>query len=386
MRLSLTGANPAEWLALRLGAVPDAAAQAWGGMALSGVLIAAVRTGITARLAQGPATADEIAAGLELQPWPAWLLLECLRSAGQVRRRCGRYRLSRSGRRWLAPSSGISTGRFVAGTADYWDWWARLDEVARSGKPARHHDAPPDDDYWRRYVLGQHELARLSAAEVARKLPLPRGARSVLDIGGGHGWYSAQLCRRHPGLAATVLDLPGSTAIGRDIIRSAGLADRVRHVDGDARTAGLGSGHDGVLIFNLLHHLAVEEVTALLARARAALAPGGTLAILDAFAGSARRVPDQAAYLALFTYLSSGAPAYAEQDLRRWLREAGFEGRVRKRRILRIPGAALYVVRLPGEEVKDVLAVLGQLGLANAVDAGQLAQGRRAGRRDRLQG
>ena len=40
-------------------AVPSqkAAAEAWGGMAASGVLVTAVRTGITARLAQGQATA-----------------------------------------------------------------------------------------------------------------------------------------------------------------------------------------------------------------------------------------------------------------------------------------------------------------------------------------
>ena len=54
MRLALHGANPAEWLALRAGVVPNAAAEAWGGMALSGILIAAVRTGVTARLAQQP--------------------------------------------------------------------------------------------------------------------------------------------------------------------------------------------------------------------------------------------------------------------------------------------------------------------------------------------
>ena len=30
MRLSLRAANPAEWLALRLGLVPTAAAEAWG--------------------------------------------------------------------------------------------------------------------------------------------------------------------------------------------------------------------------------------------------------------------------------------------------------------------------------------------------------------------
>ena len=53
MRLALRGANPVEWLALRAGLVPSAAAEAWGGMGVSGVLVAAVRTGITARLAAG---------------------------------------------------------------------------------------------------------------------------------------------------------------------------------------------------------------------------------------------------------------------------------------------------------------------------------------------
>jgi len=68
MRLSLHGANPAEWLALRAGIVPNAAAEAWGGMALSGVLIAAVRTGVTARLAEHPSTAGDLAASLGLDP------------------------------------------------------------------------------------------------------------------------------------------------------------------------------------------------------------------------------------------------------------------------------------------------------------------------------
>ncbi len=95
MRLSLRGANPAEWLALRTGIVPSAAAEAWGGMGLSGMLIAAVRTGLAARLAQAPATAAELATDLDLDPVPTRLLLDCLRSGGHVTFRNGRYQLSR---------------------------------------------------------------------------------------------------------------------------------------------------------------------------------------------------------------------------------------------------------------------------------------------------
>ncbi|HEY1621276.1 MAG TPA: methyltransferase [Streptosporangiaceae bacterium] len=357
MRLYLKSAYPAEWLALRAGAVPTAAAEAWGGMALSGVLIAAVRTGLVGRLAEGRATAAELAADLGLDPLPTRLLLDCLTSGGHVRCRAGRYRLSRSARKWLSPSAGLSVARFVDSTGDYWDWWSRLDEITRDGKPAAHHDAPPGDPYWDRYLRGQLDLARLSAGEVARKLRLPGGARSLLDIGGGHGWYSAELCRRYPELTATVLDLPGSAAIGREIIAAAGLADRVRHAEGDATTADLGSadlggadlgtGHDVVLCFNLLHHLTPDQITGLLGRIRAALAPGGMLVIMDAFADPARRSSAAANVLGLFVYLSSGSQVHTPAELRGWLREAGFAA-PRRVRVLRIPGQALYVARPAG--------------------------------------
>jgi 2-polyprenyl-3-methyl-5-hydroxy-6-metoxy-1,4-benzoquinol methylase len=344
VRLALRGANPAEWLALLAGVVPAPAAEAWGGMGLSGILVAAVRTGLTARLAQRPATAAELAADLGLDPLPTRLLLDCLRSAGHVTARDGRYRLSRRSRRWLDPFSGLSVAGYVAGTADYWTWWAELDEVTRGRRPAGTHGAPPGDPFWERYIRGQYELARLSAAEVARKLRLPAGARRLLDIGGGHGLYSAQLCRRHPGLTATVLDLPGSAAVGREIVAAAGLADRVRFRDGDA-TAGdleLGSGYDAVLCFNLVHHLSPDQITALLGRVRDALAPGGTLAVLDAFADPGRRGSAAANFLGLFVYLSSGSHVHTPAELRGWLRQAGF-GAPRRVRVLRIPGLSLYV-------------------------------------------
>lgn len=184
MRLALRGANPAEWLALRVGIVPTAAAEAWGGMALSAVVITAVQTGIAARLAQQPATAAELAADLELDPVPTRLLLDCLRSGGHVRVRRGRYRLTRSARRWLGPESPLSVARYVAGSADYWSWWAQLDEVTRTGCPTGHHAVEPDDPYWHRYIRGQADLARLSAGEVAKSF----GCRKTRE----HCWTSAE--------------------------------------------------------------------------------------------------------------------------------------------------------------------------------------------------
>jgi len=354
VRLALRGANPAEWVALRAGVVPNPAAEAWGGMGLSGILGAAVSTGLTARLARRPGTAAELAADLGLDPLPTRLLLDCLRSAGHVSAKGGRYELSRRSRRWLDPESGLSVAQYVAGTADYWSWWAELGEVTRGRRPAGTHGAPPGDPYWERYIRGQYELARLSAAEVARKLRLPPGAREVLDIGGGHGLYSAQLCRRHPALTATVLDLPGSTAVGREIIAAAGMADRVRFADGDVTTGELGRfiresgdqgrGYDAVLCFNLVHHLAPDQIASLFGKVREALAPGGILAVMDAFADPAGRASAAANFLGLFVYLSSGSQVHTPAELRGWLGAAGFAA-PRRVRVLRIPGLSLYVTQ-----------------------------------------
>ena len=341
MRLGLRAGNVLEWVALRAGLVPTPAAEAWGGMALSGVLGAATRLGVTDRLAAGPAGVDELAAELGLHPTPLRLMLDCLRSTGYVTLRSGRYRLARSARRWLDPASDLSVARFVAGTGDYWSWWAALPEITRTGTPSGHHDAPPDDPYWRRYITGQLELARLSAGEVAARLAVPAGARSVLDVGGGHGWYSVQLCRRHPRLHSLVVDLPGSARIGREIVAGAGMAERVTYREGDALTAEFDGPHDLVLCFNLVHHLTEDQVIELLQRIRAALAPTGRLAILDGFADPDGRGSAAGHFLGLFTYLSSGSRAYAPDQLRAWLARTGFD-QPRRVAVRRIPGLRLY--------------------------------------------
>lgn len=341
MRLALRGGGPIEWLALRAGLVPAPAAEAWAGMALSGVLVAATEVGVTACLARRPLTAAEVADELDLDPAATLLLLRCLRSGGHLTVRGDRYRLSRSSRRWLDPDSRFSVARFVAGTADYWGWWKSLPDVLRTGRPVGHHAAPPDDPYWDRYIAGQYELARLSAAEVARRIRLPKGARTVLDIGGGHGWYSAQLCRRHPRVRATVVDLEGSARVGRRIIAAAGLTDRVKHREGNALDVDLGSGYDAVLCFNLVHHLEPDEIVALFRKIHAALSPGGLLAVLDAFRTPARGDSAAADTLGMFVFLSSGAHSYTPAELRHWCAVAGFSA-PRRTAVRRVPGLALY--------------------------------------------
>ena len=316
-------------------------------MPMARVTIAGQQLGIFARLAREPATAQQLAGDLGLDRGGAMLLLDSLTALEHVDKKGDLYALSKSGRKWLDPASEDYVGTYIEHSLDYWDWWGRLEEIVRTGNGIEIHEFAPDDPSWDKYIRGQFQLARISSPEVAKALRLPDRAESLLDVAGGHGWYSAELCRRHAGLRATVLDLPGSAAVGRRIIAEQGMSDRVRHVEGDMMGAELGGPHDGALVFNIVHHLSADENIALLRRIHGALKEGGTVAVLDLWLPEGDARPDAAALLGLFFYLTSGAATYAERDVRGWLAEAGFE-RVRRVGIRRLPGQALFEARKAG--------------------------------------
>jgi len=345
MRVYMKPGNATELAALRLNLAPVPVGEVMFTLPLARTVMAGVRLGVFKRLAQaGDATVEELASELELTQEGARLLLGALESIGHVERKDGRYAISRRARRWLDPDSDTYVGTFIEHSYDYWGWWERLEDVVRGGEPVELHDGDPDDPHWRRYIVGQFELARLSAPEVAKAVELGDQPRSLLDVAGGHGWFSAELCRRHPTLTATVVDLPGSAAIGREIIAEHGMSERVRHQEGDMFEADLGGPHDGALAFNIIHHFDPPTCVKLLSRVGAAVKPGGTLAVLDLFLPRGDKPTDAAAFLGLFFHLTSGAATYTPEDLAGWLDEAGFEPPKRVR-IRRLPGQTLYLAR-----------------------------------------
>jgi SAM-dependent methyltransferase len=297
------------------------------------------------RLARGDASVEELAGELDLTPEGARLLLAGLESVGHVERSDGRYAMAKRARAWLDPESDTYVGTFIEHSYDYWEWWERFEELLQTGKSVEIHGGDPDDPHWRRYIVGQFELARLSAPEVAKAVDLPGEPESLLDVAGGHGWFSEALCRRHETLSATVVDLPGSAAVGRDIIAEHGTTGRVRHQEGDMFEADLGGPHDGALSFNIIHHFDPDTCVRLLTRVREALKPGGTLAVLDLFLPPEGKAGDAAAFLGLFFHLTSGAATYSPDDLAGWLDAAGF-GKPKRVRIRRIPGQTMYVARV----------------------------------------
>ncbi|HEY1592258.1 MAG TPA: class I SAM-dependent methyltransferase [Solirubrobacteraceae bacterium] len=341
MRIGAKYDGPAERVGGLLNLVPVPIGMSMFGMPVARSLQVAQSTGMLARLAAGPVTAPELARELGLRPQGTALVLDVMAVAGVAETGPGgRYSMSKRAAKWLSPSSSSYVGDFLADTANYWEWWQHLEELVRDGSSIELHDKPADDRYWRSYIVGQYQLARLSSSAVAKAVALPAGAGSLLDVAGAHGEFSMALCRRHDELSATVVDLPGSAAIGREIVRENGMSERVRHVEGNMFEVDLDGPHDGALAFNIIHHLSPEQVQDLFRRLGAVLRPGAPLCVLDLYDRPPDSRPDSGSFLGLFFHLTSGADTYSTEEVSGWLAAGGF-GPARVKTLPQLPGLAL---------------------------------------------
>jgi 2-polyprenyl-3-methyl-5-hydroxy-6-metoxy-1,4-benzoquinol methylase len=342
MRVKPAADDLLERVAIAGNLVPLPAAYALYGLTSGRVLGVAQRLGLFKKLLDGPATAGRLAEELDLQVAGTRLLCENLGGLGIVAQDGHTFSLPKRSRKWLDPASETYIGTWLEHTATYWEWYGDLERIVRDGGSFEIHREPAEDEeYWRVYITGQYEIARLSAQEVAKAIKLPARPSALLDVAGAHGWFSAELCKRHETLKATVVDLPGSARVGREIIARAGMSERVEHRDGDMFEADLGGPYDGALVFDIIHHLSGEQVVVLLGRVRAALRPGATLAVLDMFRADAKRQRASAAAVGLLFHLTSGADLHSPDELAGFFSEAGFSA-PKRTKVRRIPDQDLF--------------------------------------------
>lgn len=310
------------------------------------LLMAALDLGLFEALAAGPLPVERIAARLDADPRALGELLPVLESWGFVRRRAGGYENRPIVTKWLLAEAPDRTADFLRWWQEivfpFWD--AHLEASLRRGRaPLTIYewlDAHPGR--WPVAQAGFEATARLALDEVLDRLRASPTTGTLLDLGGGHGLYTVELCRRLPALHATILDRPAALERAAANVAEADLEERVTLVGGDYLTTEAGAGFDLVLLFNVLHAHEGDGVTTLLRRAAAALRPGGRVAILEQFEGGPPLPLARAsARLLSFTYLSVlGGRIHPYAEIEKRLRDAGFT-QVERQSLRRVPGNAL---------------------------------------------
>jgi 2-polyprenyl-3-methyl-5-hydroxy-6-metoxy-1,4-benzoquinol methylase len=260
-----------------------------------------------------------------------------------------RFELAPVARKWCLASSEPSLRDHLLLMELVWKWMEGYEDFVRTGVAVDVHRTLATAE-WDLYQRGMRSLAGLLAAEVALRMPMPRSATRMLDVGGSHGYYSVALCRKHPGLASVVFDLPEAIEHAAPILAREGMGSRVVHRAGDARTTDFGKEeYDLVLVAQLVHHFSDGDNRDLVRRIARALRPGGVNVILEII--RPQHPGDGGAMGALgdlyFAALSdSGTWSYAE--MADWQTSAGLRA-MDPIKLISAPGVGLQVGKKDGE-------------------------------------
>jgi SAM-dependent methyltransferase len=347
MRLGAVPENPIEWVIARLNVAPRPLLETQMAYTLARLIMVATKLGVFEALAERSATPQEVAARCGTNSVGTEKLLFALAGAGYVRSENGRYALTHVSRKWLLAESPRSIADKLLLQFHEWDWLERAEDYVRTGEPLELHSMT-DDEQWDLYQRGMRAMANAFAGEAVRRMPVPKDATDMLDIGGSHGYYSVALCRRNERLRSVILDLPQAVEHAAPLLAAEGMGDRVVHLAGDALTEDLGTdAYDLVLVAQLVHHFSEAQNRDLAARIARALRPGGVHAVLDEFRPrSAKDAGQVGALLEFYFALTSQSGTWAVEEISDWQRQAGLSPR-RPIRLRTAPGVGIQAAVKP---------------------------------------
>jgi ubiquinone/menaquinone biosynthesis C-methylase UbiE len=345
LRLRAVAENPIEWALDRLGLLPHPLADTMVAMLLSRTVVTGTALGVFDALSEGARTPEQVAARCGTDPGATAKLLYALAGARYLEEEDGRYALTSMARRWMLSGAPQSLHDAILHRKLDTRLMEHAETYLRTGVPTDFHTKLTPEE-WKVYQRGQRAHALWSASEVARRVPVPSRAEALLDIGGSHGHYAAALCRRHPRLRATILDLPDAVAQAREIGAREGLGDRLVYWTGNALTADLGqAAWDVVFLGNLVHHFDDPANRALQVRIARALKPGGTVAVLEVMRSpSAGRAGQIGALSDFFFAVTSAGGTWSYAEIAAWQQAAGLTP-LRPIRLRRVPGYGMQAAR-----------------------------------------
>jgi SAM-dependent methyltransferase len=323
MRYGVIAEKTLERAILASGLAPTAMVEGYG-PAYARAIVVATEQGMFDSLAAGPLPSGAVAAACGTDPRATAKLLNLLVTMRYLKVRDGEYRLERHVRRWLLADKPGSIRDAVLMKRLEWRWIEQLDPLIQDGTTIDVHGNMTAED-WALYQNGMRAQANVLAPLLGRAIPVPAGARAMLDVGGSHGYYSVILCRRHPGLRATVFDLPSAVEHAAPLLAEEGMGDRVVLQAGDALTDDLGeSVYDLIVVFSLVHHFDDATNRLLVAKLARALRPGGALVIGELLRpASPGKGGQMGAFFDLYFALSSESGTWTLDEMRTWQSAAG---------------------------------------------------------------
>ena len=344
MQLRVAPENPLEWIALKTNQVPIPLLHVQMYFIMAKAVMEAAEAGVFEAISKGKKIPETIAEICGLHPRPLAQLLTLLVSMEYLRFENEEFSLTPMAQKWIAPDSPHSVHAIaVYNNQVAWDWVTHLGEYLRTGKGMESHDVFGETQ-WKLYQDAMFAVARSEVREFEKRVPIPRNATAMLDIGGANGQYATALCRKYPQLKATILDLAGA------IEKAAPVADDVQNqIDfevGNALTDDLGENrYDVVLLSNVAHHFTEEQNQELTKRVMRSLCKGGIFIVNEFIRPAFDSKPELVgSSSSLFFGLTSTSGNWTVAEIQSWQRAAGLKI-YKTIHYFTIPGMAMVIAK-----------------------------------------
>ena len=173
----------------------------------------------------------------------------------------------------------------------HWLSWGRFPEAVRTGQhqvTAAHQEANIFDYFYKHldeaslFTEAMSNLSRAEALDIAAVLDTT-GTVLALDIGGASGDVIRAMMRANPELSGGVLDLPHIVPAAAEAAKAEGLDERFTTVGGDFFESVPAA--DLYVLKYILHDWDDASCMRILRNCRAALVPGGRIAVVDLLVG-----------------------------------------------------------------------------------------------------
>jgi hypothetical protein len=280
-----------------------------------------------------PATSEETARQLGLNPRATGVLTSMLTALGLTMHRRGRVELTDLTRTYLLRQSPYYWGPVLRALGNLPQ---QREALIRALTTADDAAAIPNFVPSKSWESGK--MDRAYAEEITRimhchSLPASVGlARSgifdhvsrLLDVGGGSGCFSIAIAQQLADIRGTVMDLAPVCEAARDYIVEGGVSDRIDTYPIDMLREVWPGGYDGILFSNIFHDWNPGTNRFLARCAFSALPSGGRIFLHEMLLADDGSGPATTASFSILMLLGTQGRQYAFRELRDILADCGF--------------------------------------------------------------
>ncbi|MDY7108973.1 MAG: methyltransferase [Planctomycetota bacterium] len=291
------------------------------------VLAAAADLDVFTALADGPRTAEEVAAHIRASPRGTSILLDALAAIELIDKTGHQYSISSSVADALSETGSRSALAIARHQAACLRSWARLAWSVRSGTSVEREPGIRGEQADRESFIEAMDNVNVAIADQVVADLQPISFNHLLDVGGASGTWAFAWLRARPQATATIFDLPHAIELAEVKAAKEGLADRITLVAGDFYVDPLPEGGDLAWVSAIVHQNSREQNRRLFASVHQALEDGGRILIRDMVMDESRTSPPAGALFAINMLVNTEAGGtFTFAELASDLEASGFGG------------------------------------------------------------